>query len=191
MSGGPEMMMKLMPMATREIAEPMLEKVDLLKWGSELMREAINHGKTDIVELLIDRGVDVLSPPEVIASDDTYRKSSFALQAVAGGSVPTLNVITKNGGSLSDGGFITLSKKRKNLVISNAVGAAAYFGKTKMLEHVINKLGKNALDVEAIEEQDKKALKQLPFQKEMAKYTPLMLTIAKGDQNLDCLKLLL
>ena len=175
------MMMKLMPMATREIAEPMLEKVDLMKWGAELMREAINHGKNDIVELLIDRGVDVLSPPEVVQSDDSYRKASFALQAVAGGSLPTLNVITKNGGSLADGGFITLSKKRKNLVISNAVGCAAYHGKTKMLEHVISKLGKNSLDLEAIEEPDKKALKPQPFQKEMAKYTPIMLTIAKGD----------
>lgn len=49
MQGGPEIVRKLMPMATREIVEPMLEKTDLIKFGADLMASAIYHGKQDVV----------------------------------------------------------------------------------------------------------------------------------------------
>jgi len=45
------------------------------------------------------------------------------------------------------------------LVISNVIGCAAYHGKTKMLTELLTRLGKNYLELEAIEEQDKYAAK--------------------------------
>lgn len=94
------------------------------------------------------------------------------------------------GGQINQTGFITLSQRKKNLVSSNVLGAAAYFGKTKMLNHLLIKLGKTYLEKETTEEQDRSE-KSSTYHKEMVGYTPLMLCVAKGDENLDCVKALL
>jgi len=191
MNGGPDIVRKLMPMATREMIEPMLEKTDMLKFGGDLLASAIFHGKADIVQLLIERGADIMSPPDVIPGDETYRKTPFVFQAIMGGNVPTLKLVLQHGGSISDFGFACLSKKRKNMVITNALGCAAYHGHIKMVEEVMRLIGPNTIDLEAMEEQDKHGSKSSTFQKEWSKYTAIMLTVAKGDENLDCLKYLL
>jgi hypothetical protein len=50
------------------------------------------------------------------------------------GDYSTLKKVLSHGGSLSDSGPICLSKKRKNQVISNIVGAAAWAGQAEMLK---------------------------------------------------------
>jgi hypothetical protein len=57
----------------------------------------------------------------------------------------------RNGGSLSDCGFIGFSKKRKNMVISNLIASVAWHGKHLLLKKIIDKFGKDQLDLEAIE----------------------------------------
>jgi len=190
MNGGPDIVRKLMPMATKDMIEPMLEKTDLLKFGGDLLASACQHGKADILELLIQRGADVMNPPELVQGDETYRKSPFSIQAVCGGDIDTFKAVLRCGGSMSDVGFICLSKKKRNLVISNAIGAAAFHGRTKMLELIAKKLPVDAIELQAMEEPDKHS-KSTSYQREFLKYTPLMLTIAGGDQNLDCMRLLL
>jgi hypothetical protein len=53
-----------------------------------------------------------------------------------------LGTILKNGGSLSDSGFIGFSTKRRNLIISNAIACAAWNGHKDMLDALIGKMGK-------------------------------------------------
>lgn len=60
-----------------------------------------------------------------------------------------------------------------------------------MLAHLLTNCSSTYLNFEATEEQDRVSLKETKFIKEMSKYTPLMLCVAKGDENLDCIKLLL
>ena len=57
----------------------------------------------------------------------------------------------------------------------------------------MNKVDKDYFDLEAIEQPDVKRDSSISggFVREFSKYTPLMLTVAKGDENLDCLKLIL
>jgi hypothetical protein len=62
-NGGTGMIRKLMSMANREMAEPMLERIDILKDGPDILQAAVYHGKHDIVELLAEKGADILSPP--------------------------------------------------------------------------------------------------------------------------------
>jgi len=100
MNGGPDMIRKLMPMANREMAEPFLEKVDILKYGGDLLQAAAYHGKHDVLELLIERGADINSPPEKINGEDAYRKTPYVIQAVMGGNIPTLESVLKYGGAL-------------------------------------------------------------------------------------------
>jgi hypothetical protein len=62
-----------------------------------------------------------------------------------------VDAVLQNGGSLTDCGCICLSKKKKNMVISNLIGCAAYFGKTALLKRFIEKLGKDNIELESIE----------------------------------------
>ena len=96
----------------------------------------------------------------------------------------------QNGGSLAEIGFICFSKKRKNLVISNVLGCAAWNGKNKILTKVISSL-KNTIELASIEQADTKSKIPGGFQKEFAGYTPLMLAVTRSDENLDCVKTLL
>jgi ankyrin repeat protein len=192
MSGGDptKALRPLIQIGNMAMIEPMLEKIDLLKYGADLLQIACVEGKRDIVEMLIKRGVDIMAPPEKVTGDDQYRKSPFVIEAVKSGDMDTLECVVKNGGSLTELGAICLSKKRKNVVISNLVGCAAYHGKKVILKVLANRLGKNFLNFEAIEQNDSYS-DDKKFKKEFAGYTPLMLTVAKGDECLDCLQILL
>jgi hypothetical protein len=50
------------------------------------------------------------------------------------GDYSTLKKVLSHGGSLADSGTICLSKKRKNMVISNILGAAAWAGQSEILK---------------------------------------------------------
>ena len=45
----------------------------------------------------------------------------------------------EKGCKLTANGFICLSKKKKNQVISNVIGASAYHGRVKILKNLVNK----------------------------------------------------
>lgn len=95
------------------------------------------------------------------------------------------------GGNLKDCGFIGFSTKRRNLVISNAIGCAAYNGHSNIVEQLLPKLGKLSLEMESVEEKDERAKNVAAFKKEFTKYTPLMLAVGGSDKNLECVKFLL
>lgn len=180
---------KLMSIGDANLLGPMIDKVDLLKFGGDLLQAACAQGKKDMVELLMKKGADIMNPPDSISGEDSYRRSPFIIQAASSGDVDTLMFVLDNGGAIADCGFVTLSKKRKNQVISNVVGCAAWFGRKKMLEYCLKRLDKSYLEQRAKEVADIHA--KGSFTKELSRYTPLMLTVAKGDENLDCLKVLL
>ena len=180
---------KLMAIGNAEMLGPMIEKVDMLKYGGDLLQAACTFGKRDILELLLNKGADLMNPPDAIAGEDAYRRAPFMLMAASSGDVETLELVVNRGGSIADCGFITLSKKRKNHVISNVVGCAAWFGRKKMLEFVLKRLDKSYLELQAKETAD--VNQKGSFTKEYSKYTPIMLTVARSDDNLDCLKVLL
>ena len=124
---------KLMSFGDASMLGPLIEKVDMLKFGGDLLQAACAQGKKDMVELLLKKQADITNPPDRITGEESYRRSPFLIQAASSGDVETLMYVLDNGGAIADGGFITLSKKRKNQVISNVVGCAAWFGRKKML----------------------------------------------------------
>ena len=60
-----------------------------------------------------------------------------------------------------------------------------------MLKYLLDKMPKDARELEAMEHQDKHTKTSAPYVREFSKYTPLMLAVAGGDHNLDCVKALL
>ena len=99
-------------------------------------------------------------------------------------------MIKRHGGNPHENGCICLSKKKKNVVISNSIGCAAFYGKTNMLRYLLDNVAGPAKNYEAMEHQDSRVAKGA-YVREFNRYTPLMLAIAGGDSNLDCVKALL
>lgn len=71
-----------MSVGNASLLEPMMEKVDMLKFGGDLLHLACVGGKREIVDLMIRKGADVNNPPDRIQGEETYRKSPYVLQAV-------------------------------------------------------------------------------------------------------------
>ena len=117
-----------------------------------------------------------------------YRKSPFIIQAAAQGDVSCYETLLNNGCKAEDTGFIGFSRKRKNQVISNVVGAAAFNGSNKILKKILKESTKD-INYLSTEKKDFNAVGKL--QEEYTSYTPIMLAVAGGGQNLDCIKQLL
>jgi hypothetical protein len=115
-------------MATPEIADSILDKVDVIKYGGDLLHITIMNDKYEIIPNLLKKGASILSPPESVQGEDWYRKSPYIIQASKSGSTEMINTLIQNGANLEDVGFICHSKKKKNSVSSNFVGCAAYHG---------------------------------------------------------------
>lgn len=134
MGGDPMRLMSLfMQNGDVNMIKPWLDKVDLLKNGADVMQMACSMGKHEIVDLLVEKGVDILNPPELVQNDESYRRSPFIIQAAKSGNSDTYDavkrhVLSKNSSPIETG-CICISKKKKNVVISNAIGCAAFWGK--------------------------------------------------------------
>ena len=101
-----------------------------------------------------------------------------------------MNIILKNGGKITEQGYVGLSRKKKNQVISNAIGAAAFNGSIDVLKQLMSKSG-SILNINqpAIEKLDYN--QKGPLVKEYAGFTPIMLAVAEGAQNIEAVRILL
>lgn len=81
-------------------------------------------------------------------------------------------------------GYICLSKKKRNQVLSNVIGAAAYHNSPKILEFLMQRKSVFNINERATEKADNGAKGKLV--KEMTGFTPLMLAIASGGQTSKC-----
>jgi len=71
----------------------MLEKVDLLKYGADLMAISCIEGKGEVVKLLLDQGVSLVDTPLRLSDYDSYRQCPFTFMACMSGDVNTLKVL--------------------------------------------------------------------------------------------------
>lgn len=134
-----------------ELLNNLLDSQDMLKFGPDFLAISCMEGSKDGVSGCLERNVDILSPPESVQHVEDYRKSPYIILAAKSGDVETFKTVMENGGSLGDCGIIGLTKKRKNQIVSNVIGCAAYHGKNKVLKFAANRLGKDYLDLPAIE----------------------------------------
>ena len=76
-------------------------------------------------------------------------------------------------------------------MVSNVIGAAAYWGHAKLLKFMLSMLPEESINYEATESSDRRLTKSAPFQPELQGYTPLMLAVASPKPDLECVKHLL
>jgi hypothetical protein len=99
------------------------------------------------MEYYFERGAQLDMPPDSVtklyidaSSTQEYRKAPFIIQAAAANTPECFGLLIQKGAKLDDTGYIGLSKKRKNQVISNVIGAAAYNGGKDMLRSILTNL---------------------------------------------------
>ena len=148
-----------------------------------------------MLKFYIEKGAQVDFPPDKVSklyidqsSTSEYRSSPFIIQAACLGDIECFEVLVKHGCKITDHGFIGLSKKRRNQVISNIVGAAAYNNSTKILQAMLKK--KSLADINHLAKEQQDFNLKGTFTPEYTGYTPLMLAVAGGGQNLESVKLL-
>jgi len=87
-------------------------------------------------------------------------------------------------------GHIGFSPKKKNSIISNIWGAAAFCGQHDLLKTLYRVYG-DSIDFELKTEEKKGTPGSGSLQKELTGATPLMLAVAAGDSNIDIVKWLI
>ena len=111
---------------------------------------------------------------------------------MSGNSETLKHLINEGNCEISDEGHIVYSRSRFNSVVSNVVGAAAYYGKPKMLSWILQILSEpEYTNFKAKEPKDEVETEKLNFKPEWTGYTPLMLAIVSPNCDLECVKLLL
>ena len=125
--------------------------------------------------------------------NEVYRQTPYVIQAAQSGNSETLKHLTNDGEcDLTDRGHIVLSRSRLNSVTSNVIGAAAYYGKPKMLSRLLQILSDaEHINDKATETKDACQSKCCTFKPEYTGYTPLMLAVVSPNCDLECIKTLL
>lgn len=115
----------------------------------------------------------------------------LVIQAAIGGDVEIFQYLTSMKAKVDVSGPIGLSRKYKNIVISNPIGAAAYYGKVELLHLLISQY---QIDLNFKTSEKKSKLKQINLNKEFSDTTPLTLAIVgevDEETALEVVKLLI
>jgi hypothetical protein len=75
----------------------------------------------------------------------------YIIQAAVVGSVKFFEVLLSKGADISVSGYVSLTKKKMNCLISNVLGAATFFGNVDMVKYLIenkDKLSKISLFIQ-------------------------------------------
>ena len=120
------------------------------------------------MKLHLNNPPDYVPPTSQEDDNQDYRKAPYIIMAARAGNIITFNYLIDAGCKITDLGHICLSKKRKNSVLSNVIGAAAYHGKNEMLKYLLTQpqLRGNFIEVPCSEVQDIRPVKAGPMQNE-------------------------
>lgn len=190
------MMIKMaIQMNKSELLEPFVDKVDMRIYGSHLLQFAVAHNQANSAEFFIKRGISVQSPPDKLSPKmeldantmQNYRQSPYIIQAACHGDMDLFKVLQAAGCKATETGFVALSRRRHNQVITNAIGAAAHYGNHKLLKQIL--VSRCEKDFPAQEKADNS---KSAFAKEFTGYTPLMMVAANPcNGSVEAAKLLI
>ena len=147
---------------------------------------AITPSQTPLLNALSFANDILPDNPKQSDNKETYQdiECPLVIQAAIGGDIEILKyLISKGFNDIDSVGHIALSKKQRNSVVSNVIGAAAYYGKTSMLEYLLKTYERKVdINLKAIEKKGKK--KHMSLTKEYSGFNAVALAIA-GDANDD------
>lgn len=111
-----------------------------------------------MLNFYLDKGANLDLPPDTVSKlyidhsrTSEYRKAPFIVQAACHGDPECFETLIKRGAKITEIGYIGLSKKKKNQVVSNLCGAAAYNGSTKIIQLLMKKRAMVNIEYQASE----------------------------------------
>jgi len=181
----------------------------------ELLAVAIFHKNFEIIKYMVEKfniteadvpPMNALSFHNSIFPDnspnilkdvkDNYNEVNcpFVIMSGIGGDINIFNYLLdhKLFSDKTQTGAIGLSKKLKNIINSNVIGACAYYGKNELLKHLLSNF-KNEFDINFASSERKSKIGRVGFSKEYTGYTPCMLAIVgpcEDKQTIEVLKIL-
>ena len=181
----------------------------------ELLPVAIFHQNMEIVKYIVEKyklteadtpNMNALSFVNAIFPDNYKEKlnelkdnyvsvqSPFVIIGGIGGNIEIFQYLLNNKliSNKKQVGFIGLSKKLKNLVSSNVIGACSFYGKHEILEFLLKNF-KNELETNLLTTEKKSKNNRGGFVKEYSGLSPCMLAIvgpSSDSQTIDVLKIL-
>ena len=181
----------------------------------ELLSVAIIHKNFEIMKLIIDKYIfsdlenpyiNALSFYNSILPDNSSNKlvdstnnyidvvCPYALMAGIGGDIKIFNYLLKHHliSDLNIQGAIGFSKKFKNVIISNIIGACSYYGNDELLEYLL-KNHRSELDINLFCSEKKTKNTKIRFSKELTGSIPAILACAgpsTDEQTIKILKIL-
>jgi len=174
-------------MGQKDFVVQVIDRINTLVYGGDLMQAAVYFDQPEIVELLLLKGISLDEEPDSIskvygsadAQAEAYRKTPFIVLAASRGNRRVFEYLVRLGRDPNEEGFIGFSKKRKNQVISNCIGAAAFNGHLDFLKFLLCSYPHDGINCEAREKTDKPKANLI---KEFTGYTPILLSIV-GDHD--------
>ena len=126
------------------MSEIFMDKVNMQIDGGQLMQASIFCKNHEMVKALIQRGADLTNPPQKVPPLQAhpechieYRSSPYIIQAACYGDKKIMELLIAAGCNLNDVGHIALSKRHKNSLAHNVIGAAAYHGNSEVLTYCL------------------------------------------------------
>jgi len=136
------------------------------------------------------------SPNILKDAKDNYNEVNcpFVIMSGIGGDINIFNYLLDHKliSDKTQTGAIGLSKKLKNIINSNVIGACAYYGKHELLKHLLSNF-KNEFDINFAASERKSKIGRVGFSKEYTGFTPCMLAIVgpcEDKQTIEVLKIL-
>jgi hypothetical protein len=119
----------------------------------------------------------------------------MTILAAIGGDIDIYKYLLDRGVNSTNLGHIGLSRKLKNSVISNVIGASAFYGRINLLHYILEKTASSTrLDINQKSSEKKSKTKQFSLQKEFVDFTPVHLAMANDliseDDSIEVMKLL-
>ena len=142
------------------------------------MQAAIHFRNHEMVLALLQRGgMDLSNPPDFVPPitdhlevHTEYRRSPFIIQAACYGDKVIMEILIATGCSLYEIGHIALSKRHRNSLTHNVIGAAAYHGNSEVLAYCLHFLSADHIDLRGQEMPENLSNKLKP---ELNDFTPL------------------
>jgi len=114
-----------------------------------------------------------------------------AILAAIGGDIDIYKYLIDRGVNCSSVGHIGLTKKLKNSLISNVIGACALYGRINLLHFILEKTASSMkLDINHKSVEKKSKTKQYSLQKEFADFTPVHLALNDFNSEDDSIEIL-
>jgi hypothetical protein len=160
---------------------------------NELVVYAIYTGDTGVIDEFVKQKVSLETPPPSItkgANDDkdvvelieSYKEAPYVIFATIIGKIKTVECLLSHQRKLSEVGHIGYSPKKHNSILSNCLGAAAFYGHKHIVDWISASYSIDFSDMMNYKSTEKLSSSKISkLNNECNGYTPLQLCIVGAD----------